>query len=137
MVLTSDDDADLLNVKHNNPIKPKHKVTKREIDNKIVNFLEIEIREGPISVFKSFKGARRDNVSCYVKLTDSDDDLSRYEKTITKIWHKSYSHTTRFKAVYPTKKSPISLGNSLASFNTYFNMISLFSLIFIFTFNIY
>lgn len=142
MIVSSDDDADLLNVKNDHTSKRPHNhhkvhtVHKRETDNK-KTFLEIEIREGPISVYRSLKGSRPDNISCYLKLTDSDDHtFPKYQNTIYKTHDATkVQHTTRFKAIYPTKKIPISTGTSffvLYKTNYYSSyLISTFSLIFL------
>lgn len=135
-VLSSDDDADFLNLNHKH--ENKHKINnfrlhKRDVDNKVVNFLEVEIREGPISVFKSFgKTPRKDNISCFLKLTDSDDTTyPKYQNTIIKLNDKTtvqkttqsvQQRTTKFKAAYPTRKIPLSNANSLT--HSYLNFLT-------------
>ena len=60
-------------------------------------FLELEFREGPISVYKSDK--LRENITCHLKLTDSEDELTAYENTIVKV------HDYEFNSNAETTKS--------------------------------
>ncbi len=66
-----------------------HKRTRRSGDKK---FLELEFREGPISVYKSDK--LTENITCHLKLMDSEDQQTTFENTIEKMYQ--YRHTNDF-----------------------------------------
>ena len=92
LILSSlDENADFFGLNSDQQIKRKRIRRAITNENKIINFLEIEIKEGPISVYKSFDHTvkRRDNISCLLKLTDSDDEKVKYEKTILKVFGKT------------------------------------------------
>jgi hypothetical protein len=146
MVLASNDEnADFLNLnkkyfknKKRRSVKQRRQVNNNNnMDDKVVNLLEIEIREGPISVFKQTN--RKDNISCLVRLTDSDSSNIKYEKTIFKIFNKmkspsyftsSSSSTSKSTQQIQNKKPISNISINISNFN-YFYYFSLFNLIII------
>ena len=69
--------------------KLNHNRIKR--DNQMVNFLEMEFKEGPISVYKSSK--QKERISCFLKLTDSAEMQVAYENTILKTYDYNFKST--------------------------------------------
>ncbi len=117
LVLSSvDENADYLGLNSDQQIKRKRIRRAITNENKIINFLEIEIKEGPISVYKSFDKTvkRRDNISCLLKLTDSDDEKIKYEKTILKIFDKTSANPDTSTQLGQTKPN-ISYANCIKS----------------------
>ena len=118
----------------------RRQINNNNMDDKVVNLLEIEIREGPISVFKQTN--RKDNISCLVRLTDSDSSNIKYEKTIFKIFNKmkspsyfgssSSSSTSKSTQQIQNKKPISNISINISNFNNYFYYFSLFNLIILF-----
>lgn len=98
MALTSDDDSDWF--KSNTQLDQIKFRSRRDTDAKLdVKFIEIEIRHGPISVYA--EPQRKENITCLLKLIDSDDRRLKFEKKIhrlvdTTMYYSSESKNSNF-----------------------------------------
>jgi len=85
-----------------------HKRTRRSGDKK---FLELEFREGPISVYKSDK--LTENITCHLKLIDSEDQQTTFENTIEKMYQYKLTNDFTTKSASITEKANVGVSKPI------------------------
>ncbi len=83
--LLSDDSDQHLMSNYQPKIEYHRKRIKRNNEEKTVRLIEIVIKQGPISAYKESQAKNNFTCSCFLTLTDSDENRPKFEKTIFKF----------------------------------------------------
>ena len=86
MVLINDESNQHVASNSQRQIEYHKKRTRRNNEEKVIRLLEIVIKQGPIAVNKETQ-TKHNNItcSCFLTLTDSDENRPKFEKTIFKL----------------------------------------------------